>query len=277
MFIFDLVYGLVQVATLGGSAIFVWQDYKRGFATSKSLFEGATRKIRRLTGLRESEVEKAQNTVNAWAKNIASLRESLASIEAGSKQALRQSQEQKLLASQFEDVEVEALRKNDEEAATAAAVAKIQADTRFNLFEEHAQAQNEVARVLERELDSAEMEFGMAQTKAETIGLNESISEAQCNLYELVSNIGINGLTPKGELEQAVLRTEHKRLKAGVLLRLAGKTNNNKVRRFMQIAEVSKELDQARKRIALLPASTEASAVEESRSVSEVSEAELVN
>lgn len=277
MFIFDLVFGVAQLVALGGGGIFVWQDYKHNFVTSKAIMAGASRKIRRLTGIRESETDKATQAVEQWAIKIAKLREAVASVSANSQLALKQSQEQRLLVSDFGQVEEEALRKNDEEAATAAAVAKIQAGMRSNLYAEHAQSQVEVAQILERELEGVEMEFAMAQTKAETIKVNELIAEAQGDLYELVSGIGANGLTPKGELEQGVLRTEHKRLRSGILLRLASKNDNGKVHRFMQDTEVRRELDSTRARMALLPGSTEASTAEEPRLISEVSEAELVS
>lgn len=274
MFIFDLVFGVIQLVALGGGGIFVYQDYKHGFVTSKAILAGASHKFRRLTGIKESETDKATETVEKWAVNIAKLREAVASVSANSQLAVKQSQEQRFLVSQFSQVEEEALRKNDEEAATVAAVAKIESERRSNLYAEHAQSQAEVAQVLERDLDISEMEFCKAQTKAETIRLNESIAEAQGNLYQLTSSFNVDGLTPKGELEQGVLRTEHKRLKSGVLLRLASKNDNSKIHRFMQDAEVKRELDSTRNRLALPPASTEASVTEEPRLISE---AELVN
>lgn len=258
MFIFDLVYGLIQIVVFGGGAVFVWQDYKNDFAQSKALCAGVTNKVRRLTGMRETDIEKANNAVQDWAKNIARLRNSLASIEASRMQALKQSQEQKLLAADFQNLVVEALRQKDEDAATAAAFGKVQAEKRAQLFAEHAETNAQVAKVLGEELESVEMDFEAARTQAETIRVNTEIADAKKQLYGLVSEITTEGFTPKGQLEQSLLVTEHNMLKTGVLVDLASKKGGKRrVERFKQLAEVNRELNEARNRLALNPAPPE--------------------
>ena len=159
---------------------------------------------------------------------------------------MRQSQEQRLLSSQFETLEEAAIRKNDEEAATAAAVAKIQADKRSELYYDHAEMQFRVGTILQRDLGVAEMDFAKVKTKAETIVVYASIAHAQERVYELASDITVRGFTPKGELEQALLTAEHKMLKSGFLVDLADKQSNNRVNGFMRDAEVSAELERTR-------------------------------
>ncbi len=258
MFGIDLILGLIQLAALGGGSIFLWQDYKHDFIKSKALYAGVTNKVRRLTGMRESEVEKANNTVQDWAKNIARLRDSLASIEASRKQALRQNQEQRLLVADFQNLVTEALKQNDENAAATAAFGKVQAERRAQLFADHAETNAQVARFLGEELEGVEMDFEAARTQADTIRVNSEIADAKKQLYGLVSDIAVEGFTPKGQLEQSFLTTEHDMLKAGVLVDLATKRGGKKrIERFKQLAEVNRTLSEARDRLALNPAPPE--------------------
>ena len=260
MFAIDLILGLIQLAALGGGSVFLWQDYKHDFTKSKALYAGVTNKVRRLTGMRESDVEKANIAVQDWAKNIARLRDSLASIEASRKKALRQGMEQKLLAADFQNLITDALRQNDEDAAAAAAFGKVQAQKRAQLFTEHAETNAQVAKVLAEELEGVEMDFEAARTQADTIRVNSEIADARKQLYGLVSDITVEGFTPKGQLEQSLLTTEHSMLKAGVLVDIASKRGGKKrVERFKQVAEVTRELSEARNRLALNPAPHEAS------------------
>lgn len=259
MFAIDLILGLIQLAALGGGSVFLWQDYKHDFTKSKALYAQVTNKVRRLTGMRESDVEKANNAVQDWAKNIARLRDSLASIEASRKQALRQSQEQKLLAADFQALITDALRQRDEDAAVAAAFGKIQAEKRAQLFTEHAKTNAQVAQVLGEELEGVEMDFEAARTQADTIRVHSEIADAEKQLYSLVSDITVEGFTPQGQLKQSLLATEHSMLKAGVLIDLASKRDGKKrINRFKQLAEVNRELNEARSALALNPAPPEA-------------------
>lgn len=258
MLVFDLIGGLIQLAVLGGSAVFLWQDYKNDFTKSKLLLTGVTRRIQRLTGRKETEVEIANKAVENWAKQIARLREALASVEASRDQSLRRSQEQKLLTADFHDLLMEALRKEDEDAMTAAAFGKIQAEARFQLFVEHARTNSQAAKMLAEELDGVELEFETARTQADTIQVYAEIGGAEEQLYGLVSNFTADGLTPRAQLEQSLLTTEHKKLKAGHLVDLATRRSGQKrIDRFKQATEVQRGINEARNTLALNPAPQE--------------------
>lgn len=283
MFLISLAWGVVELVLVGGTGLFLFQDYKRGFVATKGLAEKAGSKFRQLTGIRESEVDKANRAVEQRARQVAILRESVASLKANYQLAEKRHHEEMILVSQFNKVEEQALRANDQDAATAAAIAKIQAERRVQRFADHAQDQIQVARVLEQELEGQEFELDISRTQAEDVRLNNEISEAQRNLYELTSNIQAQtGFTARGVLEQALINTEREKLKTSALLEMASKHSLGRVSRFMELAEVKQELDEARKRIALPPAPSEVEhpalpeTTEDRREDSQPVEAEIV-
>ena len=280
MFLMSMIWGVMELVFVGGAGLFLYQDYKRGFVTTKALAEKAGSKFRQLTGIRESEVDKANRAVEQWSRQVGVLRESVASIKANHQLAEKRNREEMVLVSQFNKVQENALRVNDQDAAAAAAMAKIQAAQRATLFAEHAIEQIQVARALEQELEGVEVEFDIIRTQAETVRVNAEISEARRNLYELTSSIEAKtGFTSRGVLEQALINTEHEKLKSGALLDMAFKHSSSRVHRYMQLAEVNEELDQARKRIALPPAPSETKHVALSETTEDrpLVEAEVVN
>lgn len=99
------------------------------------------------------------------------------------------------------------------------------------------------------------MEFDAVRTEVETIHVRSAIAEARTRLYQIVSHVDAEtGLTARGELKQALISSERKMLKSGILLDMVNKTGDVKIRKMLQVAEVKQELDDARKRIALPPA-----------------------
>lgn len=274
--IFELIWGVAQLAALGFGGLYFYADYKRGFVSTKALVERAGTKFRQITGIRESETDKANRAVEKWARSVALLRESVASIKANHQLAEKRHNEETILAGQFRSIAENALRASDQDAATAAAMAKIQAEHRAQLFGEYAQEQMQVARILEQELEGVEVEYDIIRTQAETVKVNTEISEAKRNLYGLVSSIEAQtGFTARGLLEQAVINTEHEKLKTSAMLDMASKHSSSRVRRFMQLSEVNRELDETRRRIALLPAPAEA--VEDIQEDGKLVEAEIVS
>lgn len=248
--IFEFLFGAMQLAVAGTGGLWLWRDYKRDFQGSKTVIL----KLRRALGIagEADDVSRANAAVQLYAKNLGALREAVATITSNHQMAERQSTEQRRLATEFESVEVEALRKGDEDAAAASAMAKIQSLKRAELFETHAEKQVIAARVLREELDAVEMEFEIVRTEADTVRVYAGIEEANRQLYQLISHVEAEtGLTARGELKQTLLDTERKMLKSGALLEMAHSRGNGRVRKLLQLAEVRQDLDEVRKRVAL--------------------------
>ena len=248
--IFEFIYGAMQLAAAGAGGLWLVRDYRRNFQGSKTIIL----KIQRALGMAKEgdDISRANTAVERYAKNLGSLREAVATIKSNHLMAERQAHEQRRLAAEFESVEIEALRKGDEDAAAASAMAKIQSLKRAELFETHAAAQISAARLLQNELDAVEMEFEVVRTEADTIRIYAGIGEANRQLYQLISHVEAEtGLTARGELKQTLLDTERKMLKSGILIEMVQNQGNGKVKKLLQIAEVRQDLDEVRKQVAL--------------------------
>lgn len=255
MLIFDLLGLVVVLGTLGGGGLFLWRDSKGNFAVTKALAGKAMQKVGKFVGRGDGEIEIADKAINCYAKNLGMLRDAVATIEANYKQAGRQAQEQIKIADDFQEVEEDALKKGDQETAEVAAIAKIQALKRVEIYEDSAQTQIKVAEVLSRELEETEMEFDVVQTKAETIRVYHSMAQAKRQLYNMISNVEKSiGLTSQGQLNQLLLKTEHENIKADSLLEMAKKRNSNKARGLIEATDVRKDIEEVSKKLGLLAA-----------------------
>lgn len=247
MFLFTIAEIVVTV----GAIVFFYKDYKNDFARSREIIAWILDKIKG----REGAVSCAERFVQAYAKQIGALREAVATIEANQKIAEKRAFEEAHLAVSFKSVVDEALRRGKDKEAAAAAVAKIQCEMRADLFREHAQQQIRVAEEMHDGLESAEMEFEIVKTQAETIKVYAALTEAKRQLYGLISEIEAKtGLTAKGNIRQILLTVETDMYKADSMLRLAGRNGRARVESFMRQVEVQNELEEARQRIALPPA-----------------------
>ncbi len=273
--ILQLIWSVVELLALGGAGLFLYGDYKKGFPVTQSLYEKGCQKFKQLTGQKEDVIAKVDRLVAGHARNIALLRDSVATIEANVKQTARRLEEQKLLAQDFEEVELEAARSGDEEALTVAAVARVETEKRVGCFAGHIGEQQKILEILRRQLDVKEMEFDTVKTRAETAKVVYQITQAKKQLYLMTSSIGTEtGLTVGGQFEQLLLSTEHEDLKTDSLLEMAQRSSHYKINQFRQQMEVRKEIEAVKQRIALPAAPTEIEAAKNQRTIEEEIEAE---
>lgn len=268
MFIIDFVWGLMQLAGVAGTGLYVYSDYKRGWATSKRLLGRVANLTLRRTGYGEDSEKKINAVINEYARQVASFREDVASIEADAKVYENKAREQEAEAHQYWGLVEGAFRCGDQEAAAIAAEAQVQAETRRNLFTEHASDQARVVRVMRLELDNLEMSFEQKKTKAETARVRLRKAQAKRRLYELSSEVHEKyGLTPSGELDKIFLDAEREDIKTGVLLEMVREGPRLRAGQLLHSVEVERVLEEARQRLALPPASDPAGAMEEEATV----------
>lgn len=249
-----MFFFVLELAALGAGGLYLYRDYRQGFPKTKALVVKIQRALH--LGGEPDEVAIANAAIEKFAQGLGALREAVAEVETNHQMAVQQGLEQSKLAASFLEVEKDALRKQDENTAAVAAVAKINAKARAELFEEHAQESLKVAKVLHDELDAVEMEFEARRTEVDTVRVRAAIADARQKLYAVISQVEKEtGLTAVGQLKQALVSSERRMLKTGFLLDMASNSGNGKIRKMMQLAEVRYDLDETRKLIAL-PAGT---------------------
>lgn len=252
MFIIDLAWGLMQLAAFVGGGLYVYKDYKNGWVTTKRLVDRAQGFALKMTGFRENEVSRANKLVGDFAQQLDSFRRAVASIEADIQIAEKQAKEHGVLAGQYAGLVEVALVRGDEETATVAAEAKIQAEKRMEMFFAHVADQRKVAGIMREELAVQEGNFDVMQTKAVTVQVRAQLAETKEKLYGLVSDVHIkSGLTPRSELERLLVDTERKDIQSGILLDMVRNSPRRFADRLLRSAEVENVLKGVRQRLAL--------------------------
>lgn len=254
MFIIDFVWGVLQLTTLAGTGLFVYSDYRRGWPTCRRLLEKGQRTFLRLTGQKEDEVQKAKAIVDDYARKLDNFRRAVAKIEANVAVSRKKAGQDALLAAQFQEVMESALRFGQEEEAAVAAEGKIQAEARQAMYCANVEEQDAVLEAMKKELLFLDYNLDVVITQAVTVGTQSNLARCKEQLYGLVSEVHVeSGLTPVGELKMLVDNSERENLKAGFLLKMA-RSPQRQGQLLLHTAEVKKTLEEARQRIALLPA-----------------------
>ena len=252
MFLLSFVWGLAQLGLLAAGSLYLWNDYKHGFPRMKLLATRARDLIHTLPLLGGNGVASAEKTVARYGQSLGSLREAVATLEANHDQFARRACESRQIATEFGKVVEEALRAHDEHAAEVAAVAKVNAERRAELFEKNAQSQQDVARIMHERLDGVETEFEIIKTKADTIKVCAAVADANRRLYELISEVDPQrGLTANGEIETLLLRTEHEELKSMKLIEMAKPNGSSLREKYVRESSVQQALNEARDRLSL--------------------------
>lgn len=250
---------ILMVGFVGGGGYGLYKDYRNGFVvTGPFLYKISSGRINLNPTQQDKHLLIAETAVKNTEKNLQTLRESVAEIDANRKMAMKQSIEQAQLAKNFQTILDQIINDSTKrEEAQVAAVAKVEAQKRSDLFHNLAMSQSSVLTGLEKELDSAEMELDVARTKASTIKVFVSITNSRKSLYALQSNVSQDGATPKGEIDNAIYEAEKEMIKSATLLDLANKRNGSRANLLLKSLDVDQELENARKRVALPPAQTE--------------------
>lgn len=248
---------IILLAVLGGGGYTLFKDYRNGFViTGPALYKLSGGRIKLKITKEDRLLLVAERGVENIQKNVHSLRESLAEIQANRDMALKTSAEQSKLAEDFDSILVSIINNPDkQEEAHVAAVAKVEAKKRADLFVQLAKEQSNILTPLQKELDSAEMRLDEARTKASTIKVFVTVTVSRKSLYSLNSNIGADGATPKGEIDEALHEAEKEMIKSAAMLEMAHRSNGNRGRLLLGSVEVDNEMNAARQRMALPPAS----------------------
>ncbi len=251
---------LFFVAVFGGSGYGLYRDSKNGFINTRFIIEKVSGgKIELLHSQEDKHLIIAETAVANTAKNVSTLRESIAEIDANMQMAMKQSIEQTQLARSFQGILDQVVNNPDrQEEVQVAAVAKVESQKRANLFQGLANSQASVLIGLQKELDSAEMELDISRTKASTIKVFVAITHSRKSLYSLQSSVSQEGLTPKGEIDNAIYEAEKEMIKSATLLDMVSKNSGSRAKKLLSSLDIDNEIDAARKRSALPPAPAEA-------------------
>src|SRR3989344_6353555 len=246
---------LFFLAIFGGGGYGLYKDSHRGFATTRMLIERVSGgKIRFAQSKETKSLFIAEKAVEDTGKTVHALRESIAEIDANQKMALKESAEQAQLAMGFRDILDRIVNdRTKQEEAQVAAVAMVEAEKRAKLFTNLAHEQARILSGLRKQLDSAEMELDVARTKATTISVFVSITQSWKSLYALQSNVGGDGFTPKGELDNAMYDAEKEMIKSASLLEMANRNNGSRAKLLLQTLEVDDEIAKSRARVTAAP------------------------
>ena len=251
-----MIETIVIIGLVSGGGYALFKDYKKGFIiVGPALYRLSGGRIKlkinkedRLLMIAETGVENIQKSVNA-------LRESIAEIQANRDMAFKTGAEQAKLAVDFDQILVSIVNSPDkQQEAHVAAVAKIEAQKRADLHRQLAREQDNILGPLQRDLDSSEMRLEEAKTKASTIKVFVTITASRKCLYPISSNIGVDGATSRGEIDDALYEAEKDMIKSAAMLEMAERSNNGRGRLLLGGVEVDNEMNRARQRAALPPA-----------------------
>src|SRR3989344_4559585 len=125
-----MIFMGLEFVLMGGGGYMLYKDFRynnlRG--TRRLIEKISAGKIRLLEESKyQGRIESAQNDVNESAKQVARLREAVASVEGNMKMHLQVVNEQRDLIDQFEILLQKAIKNGDEVAQITAASAKVQA------------------------------------------------------------------------------------------------------------------------------------------------------
>ena len=263
MFLLEAVWILIQLSALAGGGVFFYNDYRHGWAKSKVLI----RKAQRLIGKGPDDVGRADELVEEAGRRLDTARKRLASVQATYEQSLKKAAEQHRLAIEYNSVVDEAVkrslgatdetvRKSFEETATIAAHAVTEHERRAELYEEAVRVAESCLPALESAVDKADAGYEITRTKADTVQIETEIAETEEATYGLVSDVERAGLTPKGEMDRLLDRSEHRRIKGSKLLDLVSNRGSDRLEIIIGDSRVQQILTEARSRLALPPGKT---------------------
>lgn len=244
MFLFDLIANGVVLVLLSGGGIIAYQDYRRGFPLGKSFLGKAEKIYLKLSGAKpDGPVEHARNAVMLQEARVEKLRKSVALIAATSQVAYEESRQEILIAEKFERTKIEALQKNNEEIAEAAALAQLEALRRADIQIEFSEKYGIRTKYLEKQLNQQERELLLMKDKKSTIEVRTQVTEGMNALYQLLSDVEAEtGVpTPRLMLEDQLKQSRLNELTAGNLISLAENRKKIEGKELPQYASVSLE------------------------------------
>jgi|GEM_PF-6633265 len=248
--IIGFLEGIIELAILGASGLFLVRDYRNGFPRSKAMIEWVSTGLRLHTPL--SNTEKAQKLVETQARGVGMLRDALASIQAEYRLNMERAETEETLALEF-STELDRFIKSDDVAAQRQAASfVVNHRERTLLFRNFAEDQIAVARQLRNDLDFAEMELDRMKTTVETIRLSENVSIAKRQMITLVSDVdSAIGLPTREVLNMLLLDTRREEYTADALLQMGRKDAIGRGGLALLPTKVLQEMEAARDRLSL--------------------------
>lgn len=266
---------IIEFVLLAGGGIFLYKDYRNGFTASRALLV----KIGFAKLVEEDMSTKAERLVNDQAKIVGMLEEKTGSIQASCEQNIHKAAdhqkwiaqfgnlaeqatqrimeiERKLKDGDLEDSERTKLQKELQKLemdAKTALLARDQHRERLRSVEELILEQQAVVEALDSQHQLASIGLDRAKVVRDTIVSDVTIAQTRELTYQLVSEVDAQtGFTSSGQLQELREKAEHRKLKAGAMLRLAERNNRSpELNSLLQDAAVNKELADIRNRLAL--------------------------
>ncbi|MDP3710600.1 MAG: hypothetical protein Q8R29_02635 [bacterium] len=265
----------IELLLLGGGGAFLYKDYRQGFSASRAILARIG-----LAKLVEEDVSsRAERLVNSQAKIVGMLEDRAGSIQASCEQNIRRAADYQEWIKKFGDLAEQAtqrsmdierrftdddtedsdkiklakeLQKLDIDAKTAL-LTRDQYRERLRAVEELIIEQRAVIEALDSQHQLASIGLDRAKVVRDTIISDVTIAETRELTYQLVSEVDAQtGFTVSGQLQELREKTEHRKLKAGAMLRLAERNNRSpELNALLQDANVNRELTDIRNRLAL--------------------------
>lgn len=266
---------IIEFVMLAGGGFFLYKDWRQGFAASRALLA----KVGLAKLVEEDMSSKAERLVNDQAKIVGMLVDKTASVEASYEQNIRKAADhqkwieefgslaeqatqrvmeiERRLRGDLEDSEKTDLQKKLQKLeldAGTAILARGYHKERLRAVEELIMEQKVVIEALDSQHQLASIKLDRDKMERDFVLSDIAIAETKELTYQLASEVDAQtGFTISGQLKELRDKAEHRKLKAGAMLRLAERNNNRspELNTLLQDATVNKELADIRNRLAL--------------------------
>ncbi len=257
MFLFNFLFGIIEMGGTLFLALYLWQDYRKGWIGVRTFAERGYHWVENLSFgmLGQSPAKSAQLASKNRAKRFAMLQASVAEVETVIQECREKAQENIQLMEKAEEVEMVAAEQGDQITLEAAAVEKLKHQRVAGLYVQTAEEFKGILPELHQNLAHAELDFHHAQAQVDTIRVEIAVTAVNQELYQLVSDVNAtSGYTDKGEMGRLRDDVHHERIRSGKLLEIAQTQKSQHLRGVSEDKAVREEIESVLRRIASLPA-----------------------
>lgn len=219
MFILDLLYTIIVLTASGFGGLYLYQEKQRGWIGIKTFADDMQYRAKRLIGYRENPTERVQRIKELKAQELDHQLKAVAAIDATITQYIQQEQEleqQILMACELEE---DAIKKGKHEELKSIVAEKIGCRESAIMLKEEIKKLKEVSREKHLSLSDLEREFRLFEIEAQRIVIEDTVSQANWELYKNTS-YSVIGAGPSGRetLKQLAQSVEHSKLQSENLL-----------------------------------------------------------
>jgi len=230
--IFEIIFG-------GIFLLLLLQEWRTGFPITKRIFSkfGVYLGEQKILG----PAEKAEKIMRQYATLYGQLKEGIATLSATKEQTEKDLSKCQSEIEQLEESAKVALEQGREDLALLALSRKEMAERKAQTYQALLDKINLVEERLSQRRDQVEAKFQEIKAQAELIKTLAQAATTQKNLRKLVGEIGDEGFTPSGEMEQLLREVSIKERTEEILASL--EEAEDELNAFRKSVRVKKELE----------------------------------